>query len=90
MKQQINPVAYRLDLPPSVRMHDVFHVSLLRLYRDGGRVGTVGQVPTIQQYRDEGRCVAASSVTVRIAFTVGPDRWRCPNRAPCLLILPMS
>ena len=30
---QISPVAYELRLPPSSRIHPVFHVSLLRLFR---------------------------------------------------------
>jgi hypothetical protein len=33
--QVVNPVAVRLALPESSRMHDVFHVSMLRPYRQG-------------------------------------------------------
>ena len=36
--QKINEVAYRLDLPDHLNWHNVFHVSLLRKYLDGGRV----------------------------------------------------
>src|SRR5512147_477464 len=34
----INPVAYRLKLPETLKLHDVFHASLLKPYLPDGRV----------------------------------------------------
>ena len=36
--KRVGDVAYELEIPKSMRLHDVFHVSLLRPYRDDGRV----------------------------------------------------
>ena len=33
IQKQINPVAYRLELPVAMKVHPVFHVSLLESYR---------------------------------------------------------
>ena len=38
VSSRINEVAYRLDLPDNMKIHNVFHVSLLQPYRDDGRV----------------------------------------------------
>jgi hypothetical protein len=37
--KKVGPVAYQLDLPSSMKVHSVFHVSLLKQYQEGTRIG---------------------------------------------------
>ena len=39
ISQVISPIAYRLHLPPTWKIHDVFHASLLSTYRETAEHG---------------------------------------------------
>lgn len=45
VQKQINPVAYRLELPAAMKVHPVFHVSLLEPYRESSFPGRVQNPP---------------------------------------------
>jgi hypothetical protein len=36
--ERVGKVAYKVELPPNLKMHNVFHVQLLKKYRDNGKV----------------------------------------------------
>jgi hypothetical protein len=45
IQKQINPVAYRLELPVAMKVHPVFHVSLLEPYRKSSFPRRVQNLP---------------------------------------------
>ena len=45
--RQVGKVNYKLDLPSNLRIHDVFHVSLLRLYLSPNGEAHVHPPPTV-------------------------------------------
>ena len=64
--ERIRPVAYRLALPPKLaKLHDVFHVSMLRKYRsDESHILTVQEVQVQQDfsYDEEPKAIMARKV----------------------------
>ena len=62
--ERIGPVAYRLALPPKLaKLHDVFHVSMLRRYRSDE--SHILPVQEIQDYSgSRGETVAEQTSTV--------------------------
>ena len=54
IKRRIGKVAYELALPPTMEMHDVFHVSLLRPYKREGKEPPQALLPTgVTEYEVE-------------------------------------
>ncbi len=53
--EQIRPVAYRLELPSSMKIHNVFHIDLLMPYKETEQYGTpyTQPPPVIDHGEDE-------------------------------------
>ena len=64
--ERIGPMAYHLALPPELtKLHNVFHVSLLRRYRSDGSHKLLVQVEQVQayfSYEEEPKAILAREV----------------------------
>ena len=45
IEKQINTMAYRLELPASMKIHPIFHASLLEIYHESTILGRSQQIP---------------------------------------------
>jgi len=52
IQEQINPVAYRLKLPTSMKVHPVFHVSLLETYSESTLLNRIQPPPPCVEIED--------------------------------------
>jgi hypothetical protein len=64
--EQIGTIAYRLPLPPRTKIHDVFHVSLLKKF-EGKPLSSVTPLPQIQH----GRVIPTPEKVIRARLSMG-------------------
>jgi hypothetical protein len=46
--KQVSPIAYKIKLPPSMKIHDVFHIDLLMLFTETQAYGETHPHPPLE------------------------------------------